>query len=131
MPPPTPKSPACEQGKCTCTPACPTQSRRVDERLALFRSAIAASSPTEEATFVPAPNGAPKGTAWICTACASVQPGPGMHCGYAILLVEKGDLEIDAQTGRVKRATCVENPHLYRKAPHGDPKLATWKPHGT
>jgi hypothetical protein len=74
---------------------------------------------------------APKGHAWLCAACARIQPGPGAHCGYAVLLVEKADLETDPHTGRVTRATCVEDPKLYRKAVHGDPKLAGWKPHGT
>jgi hypothetical protein len=52
-----------------------------------------------------------------------------MHCGYAVVLVETRDLEKDPVTGRVVKATAVENPAHYRKAPHGS--LPNWKAHGT
>jgi len=55
----------------------------------------------------------PAGHAWLCAACQTLQKGPGAHCGYRILLVEKKDMTLDA-AGRVTRATCAQVPRLYR-----------------
>ena len=126
---PPSKGPACEAGRCTCQPACAAQAARVDAFLDKMR---------EERTpkLDPNPNLAKletlpvklAGRTWICTACRTVRPGPGTHCGFSILLVESGDLETDTG-GFVVRATCAPVASLYRKAPPGS--LAAWKAHGT
>ena len=89
--------PLCALGRCQCSPACPAQLARVSERLEKIRAHLA----PPDALAVVLVDEAPKGMAYLCLACAVIQPGPGNHCGYRVALVETRDLEKDEKTGRV------------------------------
>lgn len=115
--------PKCLTGGCTCVPACDPQAERVQAFLTSNRERQSSGvDRLSDETRT-----APKGHVWLCAACATVQPAPGTHCGYRIILVEAKRLD-KTPSGRVTAATSAQIPSLYRKAPPGS--LGDWKPSG-
>jgi hypothetical protein len=108
-------APACLAGNCACVPTCATQSARVAAFLA-ERRLPPKTLRVQVPTHVP-------GHLWLCLSCRAEQPGPGAHCGFAVVLAERAEVERDS-TGRILKATLAQQPGLYRalRIPEG------WKP---
>ncbi len=95
--PVTPAPAVCVGGKCHCWPACKTQLARVD---AFLETHGRGRAPKVECAAI-AEQAPPVGHAWFCAGCTKIQPGPGVHCDARVTLIEAGNIDRDAKTGRI------------------------------